>query len=78
MGREPGSAEMLSHMLDVTGVDARKVSEKTMHQLERTCSGCTDKMHCADEIGHGRAAQSYGEFCPNAKALQSLQNAKQS
>jgi hypothetical protein len=73
VGREPGSTELLCHMLAVTGVDARKVSAKTMRELERSCAACREKMHCADEIGHGRAARSFADFCPNAQTLKALQ-----
>ncbi len=73
VGREPGSTELLSHMLAQTGVDERHVPAKTMRDLERTCGGCTAKLHCADEIGRGRAVRSFKDFCPNAETLQSLQ-----
>lgn len=73
VGREPGSTEMLCHMMAVTGVDERRVPRATMRELEQTCSGCTAKLHCADEIGHGRAAGNFEQFCPNADALKRLQ-----
>jgi hypothetical protein len=73
VGREPGSTELLCHMLDVTGIDEGKVPAKTMRELERTCAGCIAKLHCADEIGHGRAVQSFKDYCPNATTLQGLQ-----
>ena len=73
VGREPGSTELLSHMLDVTGVDARKLSQSMNCELERNCASCIAKLHCADEIGHGRAAKSFTEYCPNAQTLKALQ-----
>jgi len=73
VGREPGSTELLCHMMEVVGVDERKVPERTMRELERNCSQCQAKYHCADEIGHGRAANSFEEFCPNAWTLDALQ-----
>jgi hypothetical protein len=73
VGREPGSTEMLCHMMAVTGVDERRVPSAAMRELEQTCSGCTAKLHCADEIGHGRAAGNFEQFCPNADALKRLQ-----
>ena len=73
VGREPYSSELLCHMLAVTDVDRRKLPEKTMRELERTCSRCLDKMHCADEIGTGRAPRTFGSFCPNAETLKGLQ-----
>ena len=73
VGREPGSTELLCHMMDVTGIDARKVSPSLTRELERTCASCVAKLHCADEIGHGRAARSYVDYCPNAQTLKDLQ-----
>jgi hypothetical protein len=73
IGREPGSTEMLCHMMDVTGIDERKVPAKQMQELNRNCSQCSEKYRCADEIGTGRAAKTFEEFCPNAFALEALQ-----
>lgn len=73
IGREPGSTELLPHMLAATGVDRHAVSEKTMRQLEQNCSGCAVKFYCADELGHRRARDNFREFCPNAPTLQRLQ-----
>jgi hypothetical protein len=73
VGREPGSTELLPHMMDVTGVDASKLSQSMSRELERNCAACVAKLHCADELGHGRAVRSYTEFCPNARTLEGLQ-----
>jgi hypothetical protein len=73
IGREPGSTEMLCQMMAATKIDERKVPQATMRELEHTCSGCTDKFHCADEIGNGRAARNFDSFCPNADTLKALQ-----
>jgi hypothetical protein len=73
VGRDPESTELLCHMMAVTGVDERNVPKTTMRQLESSCSACIAKLHCADEIGHGRASHSFEEFCPNADRLKALQ-----
>jgi hypothetical protein len=73
VGREPGSTELLPHMMDVVGLDARKLSQSMNRELERNCAACVAKLHCADEIGHGRAANSFTQFCPNAQTLKGLQ-----
>ncbi len=73
VAREPNSTEMLCHMMAVTAVDDRSVPAGTMRALEKTCAACTAKLHCADEIGHGRAAGNFEEFCPNADTLKRLQ-----
>lgn len=73
VGRDPDSTELLCHMLAATGLDERKVPARTMRELERACSRCDQKMHCAGEIGHGRAAKSFAGYCPNAPALRQLQ-----
>ena len=73
VGREPGSTELLCHMTALTGVDERRVPKASMRELESNCASCTAKLHCADEIGHGRAAQSFTDYCPNAPALKRLQ-----
>jgi hypothetical protein len=73
VGREPGSTELLCHMLTATRVDAREVPANVMRELELACSRCQHKMHCADEIGGGRAAKTFAQFCPNAERLRKLQ-----
>jgi hypothetical protein len=73
VGREPESTELLCHMMAVTGVDEHDVSSAEMQDLEKNCSVCVAKLHCADEIGHGHAGQSFEEFCPNAETLKDLQ-----
>jgi hypothetical protein len=73
VGREPESTELLCHMMAVTGVDERGVPKRTMRELESNCASCVAKLHCADEIGHGRAAKSFAGYCPNAQMLQGLQ-----
>jgi len=72
VGREPDSTELLCHMMAATGVDHRSVPPRAMRQLESNCAACIAKLHCADEIGHGRAAQSFAGFCPNAETLKGL------
>lgn len=74
VGREPDSTELLCHMMAATSVNERKVPDRTMRELERSCSKCNAKLHCADEIGHGRAANSFAGFCPNAQTLRRLQD----
>ncbi len=73
IGRDPQSTEMLSHMMAVTGVDERSVPKAAMRELERNCASCTAKLHCADEVGHGHAARSFVNYCPNAGALKEMQ-----
>jgi hypothetical protein len=73
VGRDPDSTELLCHMMAVTGVNESQVSARTMRNLESTCAACIAKMHCADEIGHGRANRSFTEYCPNAETLKRLQ-----
>ncbi|MFN3347476.1 hypothetical protein [Pseudorhodoplanes sp.] len=73
VGREPGSTELLCHMMALTGVDERRLPKGTMRELESNCASCTAKLHCADEIGYGRAAQSFADYCPNAPVLKRLQ-----
>jgi hypothetical protein len=73
VAREPDSTEMLCHMMAVTGIDERHVPKATMRELENSCAACVAKLHCADEIGHGRAARSFQDYCPNAETLKNLQ-----
>lgn len=73
IGREPGSSELLCQMLNAVKIDERQVPQDIMRELERACSGCTEKFHCADEIGNGRASGNFESFCPNADTLKSLQ-----
>lgn len=73
VGREPDSTALLGHMMAETGVDQRRVSRSAMRELESACAGCIAKLHCADEIGHGRAAGNFSEYCPNGPALKALQ-----
>jgi hypothetical protein len=71
-GRDPGHSELLPHMLWAAGLDEGRLATAEQAVLARTCRGCTIKAHCAEELVHNRAADSYVGFCPNALSIKAL------
>lgn len=71
-GRDPGHSELLPHMLWAAGLSENRVPRVTREAMERTCSRCSIKAHCAEELAHNRAGDSYAGFCPNAPAIRAL------
>lgn len=71
-GREPGSTELLCHMLQALKIDVAAIPAETMRLLERHCARCNDKFRCADELGLGCAETTLDDFCPNAERLRAL------
>jgi hypothetical protein len=71
-GREPGSTELLCHMLQALKIDTAAIPAETMRLLERHCARCNAKFQCADELGLGRAETTMHGFCPNLERLRTL------
>jgi hypothetical protein len=72
---EPGSADLLGHMLTALGVDPKALARTdplVMRDLERLCVTCADKKRCRRELDDATAAGHFHEFCPNAVTLDAL------
>jgi hypothetical protein len=73
--RDPEAGRELPRLMNALALDAdhiRHIHAALMHDMSLTCSGCTAAVRCRDDLSQGRAAARYGEYCPNAEALQGL------
>lgn len=69
------SADEMPEMLKALGIevtDLARVDPLMVRDMQRVCSLCRDKAHCHGELAGGTAAQHYREFCPNAPAIDAL------
>ena len=55
--------------LDLDPEAIRLKMPDTMHALETTCVGCTQRTRCDGERAAGTVATTYAEFCPNTQRL---------
>jgi hypothetical protein len=63
------AADLLKKMLAVLHVD---VHHRVVHDMERLCKACVEKIRCERELSAGTAAFNFREFCPNAVTLDAL------
>jgi hypothetical protein len=71
----PDGARLLYRMLAALGADPTKLAKDdpmVMRDLQRLCVSCDYKRQCAHDLGEGRSAQNYRDYCPNAYTLDLL------
>ncbi|AWN44326.1 heavy-metal resistance [Methylobacterium durans] len=66
------SLVQLLKQLDLDPAAICRELPETMHELETTCVGCTQRTRCDHELAAGTAAVTYQRFCPNAQRLMHL------
>ena len=74
--RGPEAGQELPRLMKALSLDAdhiRHIHAALMRDMSLTCSGCTAAVRCRDDLAQGQAESHYGEYCPNAEALQELQ-----
>ena len=78
--RGPNSADQLPKLLRALGVDPAELAAMdptTMRSMEHICMTCGHKNECEHDLAQGGAAQtSYRDYCPNAKSINALFEAK--
>jgi uncharacterized protein YjiS (DUF1127 family) len=69
------AAELLDRRLDALGLskdEIRSISPLLLTDLQRSCSHCTDKRRCADDLAEDPQAPGWESYCPNSGTLRSL------
>ncbi|MBA1157647.1 DUF6455 family protein [Microvirga mediterraneensis] len=79
--RSPEAGQELPRLMNALALDEghiRHIHAALMRDMSLTCSGCTAAVRCRDDLSRGQASAQYGEYCPNAEALQELQGKRNS
>jgi hypothetical protein len=72
----PHAADLMPRLMTALGLDPdmiRQAEPMVFRDMQRTCSGCSDKSRCAHDLNDGAIQRSYREFCPNADTLSALE-----
>lgn len=76
-GRDAGSADLLYVRLAALGMSAEKIQvtmPEVLRDMQRCCSGCTEKERCAHELENVPGAPM--AYCPNSDTLDALKMMK--
>jgi hypothetical protein len=70
--KDKGSADLLVRRMETIGLDPRNTDPAVMHDLQRCCSKCLDKVLCAHELEDKPREVTWPRYCPNEATLGSL------
>jgi hypothetical protein len=76
--RGPHATDELPVMLKALGIDAHKLAQTEpmlLRDMERVCAMCRHKLQCDRDLIAGTAAEHYEGYCPNAPALDRINQA---
>jgi hypothetical protein len=65
----------LPRLLKSLGIDEATLSRTQpllQRDMVRVCASCQQKTRCDDDLDAGTSAQHYEEYCPNAPAIDEL------
>jgi len=75
----PHASDELPRLLKSLGIDEASLSRTQpvlQRDMVRVCASCRQKARCNYDLDEGTSAQHYEEYCPNAQAIEELdQNA---
>ena len=69
------SSKELPRLLKSIGIVEAEISPSLSvleRNMERVCAACQEKRRCNRELDAKTAAQHYGQYCPNASAIEEL------
>lgn len=69
------SVARLMRSLGLDPAAIRRRDPEAMRALEAACLNCAERSRCTRELWSGTAADTYAEFCPNARCLDRLSHA---
>lgn len=72
----PHASDELPRLLEVLGIDEARLSRTQpvlQRDMMRVCSACQQKALCNHDLESGALAQRYDEYCPNASAIDELE-----
>ena len=71
----PHASDELPRLLKSLGIDEATLSwtqPVLQRDMMRVCASCRQKARCNHDLDAGILAQSYEEYCPNAQAIEEL------
>ena len=71
----PHASDELPRLLKSLGIDEAMLSRTQpvlQRDMVRVCAACRQKALCNHDLDDGIAARHYGEYCPNAAAIEEL------
>jgi len=71
----PHAADELGEMMKALDIDPDSVDRTNrhfFHDMMAVCAECGAKDECRYDLRHGRAAERYVHYCPNAEQLDAL------
>jgi hypothetical protein len=75
-GKWPDSADLLSQRLAVLQFDEPAIVRSepaVLRDMERVCSTCSEKPHCAHDIDVNPTSVGWRTYCPNVETLDALE-----
>jgi hypothetical protein len=58
--------------LDLTEEEIRELSPMLLRDLQRTCTTCSDRQRCIDDMQEDPLAPGWESYCPNSGTLRTL------
>ena len=71
----PHASDELPRLLKSLGIDAATLSRTQpvlQRDMMRVCASCRQKVRCNHDLDAGTLSQRYEEYCPNAPAIEEL------
>ncbi len=71
----PHASDELPRLLKSLGIDEASLSRTQpvlQRDMVRVCASCRQKARCDHDLDAGTSAQHYAEYCPNAPAIEEL------
>ena len=71
----PHASDELPQLLKALGIDEATLSRTQpvlQRDMLRVCAACQEKNRCNSDLDAGALAQRYEEYCPNAPAIEEL------
>jgi hypothetical protein len=71
----PHASDELPRLLKSLGIDEASLSRTQpvlQRDMVRVCASCRQKARCNYDLDEGTSAQHYEEYCPNASAIEEL------
>lgn len=73
--KEPNSADLVYRRMHQLGLDydsIARVDQKTLRDMQKTCSLCDRKGRCRQDLACGAPASAWHSYCPNDDVLSAL------
>jgi len=73
--RGPHASDELPRLLKSLGINEARLSRTQpvlQRDMVRVCASCRQKSRCDHDLEAGTSARHYGQYCPNAPAIEEL------